>query len=112
MNMKRKMTKILCMLLVLTMVLTCFQIQPANAGTTYTKSKISSLIKQKQKELKTVQKKQNAEKKKFSQQTKGTVSIVFGDVRSTNPYVVYNSLSGSTYWITNSENMRLNSLML
>lgn len=103
--MKRKMNKILCMLLVLTMVLTCFQIQPANAGTTYTKSKISSLIKQKQKELKTVQKKQNAEKKKFSQQTKGTVSIVFGDVRSTNPYVVYNSLSGSTYWITNSENM-------
>ena len=103
--MKRKMNNVLCILLVLTMVFTCFQIQPASAGTTYTKSKINSMIKQKQKELKAVQKKQNAEQKKFSQQTKGTVSIVLGNVRSTNPYIVYDSLSGSTYWISNSENM-------
>lgn len=103
--MKRKMNNVLCILLVLTMVFTCFQIQPASAGTTYTKSKINSMIKQKQKELKAVQKKQNAEQKKFSQQTKGTVSIVLGNVRSTNPYIVYDSLSGSTYWITNPDNM-------
>ncbi len=103
--MKRKMNNIICILLVLAMVFTCFQIQPASAGTTYTKSKINSMIKQNQKALKAVQKKQNAEQKKFSQQTKGTVSIVLGNLRSTNPYIVYDSLSGSTYWITNPDNM-------
>ncbi|MBO4996412.1 MAG: Ig-like domain-containing protein [Lachnospira sp.] len=97
--------KVVCYLLVLTMIFTGFFIEPTAAKTTYTKAKLTKMIKTNKKKLASAQKKLKAEKKKYKKQVKGTKVIYFGNVLSRDPYIIKDGITGSYYWITNSKSM-------
>lgn len=76
----------------------------ANAATN--SKEIQKKITTLKKEIKELQKKRAVEKKKEKKQAKGTTPIM-GEIISTNPYIVYQSLfEEAYYWVENSKYMR------
>ena len=102
----KKIQKFICGLLIMAMVVTCFQTQTVYAETHYTKAKLTKMINATKKEVTTAKKKWESEKKKYKSQTKGTTAI-YGDIISSNPCIIYSySLTGgSYYWVENSKNL-------
>ena len=102
----KNIQKFICGLLIMAMVVTCFQTQTVYAETHYTKAKLTKMINATKKEVTTAKKKWESEKKKYKSQTKGTTAI-YGDIISSNPCIIYSySLTGgSYYWVENSKNL-------
>ena len=102
----KKIQKFICGLLIMAMVVTCFQTQTVYAETHYAKAKLTKMINATKKEVTTAKKKWESEKKKYKSQTKGTTAI-YGDIISSNPCIIYSySLTGgSYYWVENSKNL-------
>ena len=102
----KKIQKFICGLLIMAMVVTCFQTQTVYAETHYTTAKLTKMINATKKEVTTAKKKWESEKKKYKSQTKGTTAI-YGDIISSNPCIIYSySLTGgSYYWVENSKNL-------
>ena len=83
----KKIQKFICGLLIMAMVVTCFQTQTVYAETHYTKAKLTKMINATKKEVTTAKKKWESEKKKYKSQTKGTTAI-YGDIISSNPCII------------------------
>ena len=102
--MKKILKKTLCLVMALTMIFACTQVQSVQAKT-YTKTEMNKKVKECKKEIASLQKKLDKENKKLKEQKKGTKSIYYGDVWCTNPYIIKDGITGNLYWITNPEKM-------
>ena len=81
MGKKRNVRKFLCGLLMVAVVLTCFQPQTVQAETHYTKARLTKMINKTKKGVVAAKKKWNSEKKTYQAQTKGA-TLIFGNVVS------------------------------
>lgn len=82
--MKNKFKRIGLLMITLTMLLTCIQVQSVQAASVYkTKAQINKDITKNKKQISSLQKKYKQENKKYKQQTKGKKVILYGNVYST-----------------------------
>ena len=98
----KKIKNILCCILAVAMVITVAV--PSTVEAASYKSELKSLQKKTEKQVNKYKKQWQSEKKKYKSQTKGTVTII-GTIESRDPYIVYDSLRKSYYWIENSKYM-------
>lgn len=111
MGKKRNVRKFLCGLLMVAIVLTCFQPQTVQAETHYTKAKLTKMINKTKKEVVAAKKKWNSEKRTYQAQTKGA-TLIFGNVVSNNPLIIKNGLNNSLYWMTDKKYLTIQGIVV
>jgi hypothetical protein len=99
--------KVVGILVVVVLIISCINVQPAEAKTVLTKKEINSKITALNKEIKSLQSQYKAAVKKEKAEKKGT-KVIIGNVISSNPFILKMNLlsfSSTYYWVLNPENM-------
>lgn len=103
-KMFKKVKKFISILLVLIFIIgsSAIHSEPCNA---MSQVQINKKIATLQKQIKTLKLKQKKAKALEKKQKKG-LTPVYGEIISRNPYILYNSLGHTYYWINNPQNMK------